>query len=152
MTHLQLPLLLTGNTTDEGEQSTILITGAAGFIGFHMARRLSSSKPHYQLVGLDNFDPYYDVNLKRHRAGLLQQHSDVIVHEGDVCDERLLSHLFNKYHVTMVIHFAAQAGVRHSINDPLAYVRSNIECFAVLLEQLRYYKVSVILYRPLSQC
>ena len=95
-------------------------------------------------MGLDNFDPYYDVNLKRHRAELLQQHHDVILHEGDVCDERLLSHLFDKYHVTVVIHFAAQAGVRHSINDPLAYVRSNIECFTVLLEQLHRYKVSII--------
>ena len=133
---------MTGDTTND-EQSTTLITGVAGFIGFHMARKLSNTKPRYQLVGLDNFDPYYDVNLKRHRAELLQQHSDVILHEGDVCDEQLLLHLFDKYHVTMVIHFAAQAGVRHSINDPLAYVRSNIECFAVLLEQLRHYKVSL---------
>ena len=135
-------LLLTGDSTnEEDEQPTILITGAAGFIGFHMAKRLSGVKPHYELVGLDNFDPYYDVNLKHDRATLLQQQHDVIFYEGNVCDERLLKHLFDKYHVTLVIHFAAQAGVRHSINDPLAYVRSNIECFAVLLEQLRDYKV-----------
>ena len=139
-------LLLAADTTNEEyQQPTILITGAAGFIGFHLARKLSSVKPHYQLVGLDNFDPYYDVNLKHDRASLLRQQYGVTIHEGDVCDKRLLKHLFNKYHVTMVIHFAAQAGVRHSINDPLAYVRSNIECFVVLLDQLRQYKVLTII-------
>lgn len=139
-----LVLVLTSDTTtEESAQPTILITGAAGFIGFHTARKLSNTKPHYQLVGLDNFDPYYDVNLKHHRANLLQQQSDVTFYEGDVCDERLLKHMFDKYHVTMVIHLAAQAGVRHSINDPLAYVRSNIECFVVLLEQLRHHNVSI---------
>lgn len=135
---------------EETTQSTILITGAAGFIGFHMARKLSTTKPHYRLVGLDNFDSYYDVNLKYHRAKLLRQQNDVTVHEGDVCDERLLKHLFDKYYVTMVIHFAAQAGVRHSVTDPLAYVRSNVECFAVLLEQLRHYKKASLLYASSS--
>ena len=128
-------------TSEEDKQPTILITGAAGFIGFHMAKKLSDVKPHYQLVGLDNFDPYYDVNLKHDRAKLLRQQHGVILHDGDVCDKRLLKHLFDKYHITVVIHFAAQAGVRHSIDDPLAYVRSNIECFVVLLEQLQHYKV-----------
>ena len=134
-------LLWTADTSEEDKQPTILITGAAGFIGFHMARKLSEVKPHYQLIGLDNFDPYYDVELKHDRAKLLWQQHNVITHDGDVCDKRLLKHLFDKYHVTMVIHFAAQAGVRHSIDDPLAYVRSNIECFVILLEQLRQYKV-----------
>ena len=142
-TYTALPvLLLTGDSTnEEDKQPTILITGAAGFIGFHMVKKLSDVKPHYQLVGLDNFDPYYDVNLKHDRATLLQQQHGLILYKGDVCDKRLLKHLLDSYHVTIVIHFAAQAGVRHSINDPLAYVRSNIECFVVLLEQLRYYKV-----------
>lgn len=126
------------------EQATILITGAAGFIGFHMARKLSVIKQHYHLIGLDNFNSYYDVNLKYHRADLLQQQYSVKIFEGDVCDKQLLKHLFDKYHVTMVIHFAAQAGVRHSMIDPLAYVKSNIECFAVLLEQLKHYKVILL--------
>ena len=139
-----MSLLTAATTNEEDKQPTILITGAAGFIGFHMARRLSDIKPQYHLVGLDNFDPYYDVNLKHDRAKLLRQQHDVILHDGDVCDKRLLKHLFDEYHVTMVIHFAAQAGVRHSIDDPLAYVRSNIECFVVLLEQLRHYKVHTL--------
>lgn len=138
-------MLFIGDTATEGEatQSIVLITGAAGFIGFHMARKLSDIKPHYQLVGLDNLDPYYDVNLKLHRVELLKHHG-ITFHEGDVCDKRLLKHLFDKYHITMVIHFAAQAGVRHSINDPLAYIRSNIECFVILLEHLWHYKVCCV--------
>ena len=129
---------------DEPVQQTVLITGAAGFIGFHMSRRLLTTKPLYRLVGLDNFDPYYDVSLKHDRANLLRQ-VGIKLHRGDVCDERLLRHMLTEYHVTMVIHFAAQAGVRHSVNDPLTYIRSNMECFVPLLDTLRQYQV---IYTP----
>jgi len=125
---------------DEPTQQTVLITGAAGFIGFHMSRRLLTTKPLYRLVGLDNFDPYYDVSLKQNRVNLLRQ-DGMKFHKGDVCEERLLRHILSEYHVTMVIHFAAQAGVRHSVNDPLSYIRSNVECFVMLLDTLQHYQV-----------
>jgi len=128
---------------DEQVQQTVLITGAAGFIGFHMSRRLLTTKPLYRLVGLDNFDPYYDVSLKHNRVNLLRQEG-IKFHKGDVCDKRLLRHVLTEYHVTMVIHFAAQAGVRHSVNDPLAYIRSNVECFVTLLDTLQQYQVIYI--------
>lgn len=126
--------------TRDPAQQTVLITGAAGFIGFHMSRRLLTTKPLYHLVGLDNLDPYYDVNLKQNRVSLLRQDGMKFL-KGDVCDERLLKHILTEYHITMVIHFAAQAGVRHSVTEPLAYIRSNVECFVTLLDTLQSYQV-----------
>ena len=86
MTHDAI-LLTVDSTNEETTRPTILITGAAGFIGFHTARKLSYTKPDYQLVGLDNYDSYYDVNLKHHRVNLLQQQHVVTFYEGDVCDK-----------------------------------------------------------------
>ncbi|XP_065886387.1 uncharacterized protein [Dysidea avara] len=114
-----------------------------------MSRRLLTTKPLYRLVGLDNFDPYYDVSLKHNRVNLLRKEG-IKFHRGDVCDERLLKHILTEYHVTMVMHFAAQAGVRHSVNDPLAYIRSNVECFVTLLDTLQHYQGVRLLYASSS--
>ena len=111
----------------------ILVTGAAGFVGHHVMIRLPNA------VGLDNFNNYYDVSLKKERAGLSGR-----VVEGDVCDTLLLDKMLTTYKIKHVIHLAAQAGVRYSLKNPQAYVKSNVECFVALLEVLREKDINLI--------
>ena len=92
------------------------------------------------VVGLDNFNNYYDVQLKRDRANELIK-IGVRQYRGDVCDSTLLSHLFSKYKFTDVVHLAAQAGVRHSLEEPLSYMQANVHCFLTLLDHLANQKV-----------
>ena len=117
----------------------ILVTGSAGFIGYHVSKALTQ---HWgsTVIGLDNFNTYYDVQLKRDRANELIK-LGVRQYRGDVCDSTLLSHLFSKYQFTDVVHLAAQAGVRHSLEQPLSFVQSNVECFLTLLEAVADQKV-----------
>lgn len=112
----------------------ILITGAAGFIGFHLAHYLK--KRGDGVVGYDNFNEYYSPKLKKHRAENLQNgHVDII--EGDICDPSRLDEIIKKRQITHLVHLAAQAGVRYSLENPLAYIRSNIEGFTHVLEVCR---------------
>ena len=112
------------------------MTGAAGFIGFHTALRLAQRGD--LVVGLDNFNPYYNVQLKRDRVKQLQlQAPQVSVVEGDITDEPALRRLFDTYRFTHVLHLAAQAGVRYSLKHPLEYVRSNCDGFVKVLECCR---------------
>eukprot|EP00166_Cyanidium_caldarium_P001738 ctg_1892.g715 len=105
---------------DASPQRRVLVTGAAGFIGFHTALRLAQRGD--QVVGLDNFNPYYDVQLKRDRVKQLQlQAPQVTVVEGDITDEPALRRLFDTHRFTHVLHLAAQAGVRYSLEHPLEY-------------------------------
>ena len=110
----------------------VLLTGAAGFVGFHTALQLHSEGD--TVLGLDNFNHYYDVQLKRTRAALLRRAGMTTLFEGDVCDGALLELLLRAGRVTHVIHLAAQAGVRYSLKKPLAYVEANVKCFVTLLE------------------
>lgn len=112
----------------------VLITGAAGFIGFHLAKYLKNRGD--QVVGLDNFNSYYSVNLKRARAQELKKCA-VTVHEGDLTDIKNLQKMVNEYGITHFIHLAAQAGVRYSLENPQAYIKSNIEGFLNVLETCR---------------
>lgn len=112
------------------DRSIVLVTGAAGFIGFHVARTLRERGIH--VVGLDNFNSYYDVRLKRARAAILQQ-MDVAIVEDDCSKEGLFQELLAKYSITSVIHLAAQAGARYWLKDPASYIRSNIQGFFQLL-------------------
>eukprot|EP00048_Salpingoeca_helianthica_P017821 m.239166 g.239166 ORF g.239166 m.239166 type:complete len:1465 (-) comp22368_c0_seq1:77-4471(-) len=112
--------------------STILITGAAGFIGFHTAQRLLRDSENV-VVGIDNFDPYYDVSLKHARIQELAHNSSFIFQRGDVCNTTLLAQLFREYRFTHVVHFAGKAGVRASVAAPHEYVANNIGCFRHLL-------------------
>lgn len=122
-------------------QRTVLVTGVAGFIGFHVARELTRQwGPSTVVVGVDIFSEYYDVQLKQDRASELLRHG-VIIYRADVCDRTFLSHLFTSYNFTDVVHMAAQAGVRHSMRDPTAYVRANVQCFLALLDSLKGRKV-----------
>ena len=122
------------------DQRTILVTGSAGFIGYHVSRALVEQWGA-TVVGLDNFNDYYDVQLKKDRTNELIR-IGVLPYRGDVCDSTLLSHLFSKYQFTDVVHLAAQAGVRHSLEQPVNYIQANVQCFLTLLDIPTHQKVS----------
>ena len=113
-------------------RNIVLLTGAAGFVGFHTALQMHEEGD--VVLGLDNFNHYYDVRLKRNRASLLRRAGMTTLFEGDVCDGALLELLLRAGRVTHVVHLAAQAGVRYSLKKPLAYVEANVRCFVTLLE------------------
>ncbi|MBI3508722.1 MAG: NAD-dependent epimerase/dehydratase family protein [Chlamydiia bacterium] len=112
----------------------VLITGAAGFIGFHLA--LALKKRGDTVIGLDNFNAYYDPQLKRERAKILKTHGMEIV-EADIRDQPLIEQLLQKKEISHFIHLAAQAGVRHSLIAPNDYVASNLQGFVSVLEACR---------------
>jgi len=112
----------------------ILVTGAAGFIGFHTAQRLKSIG--MMPVGYDIVNNYYDVNLKEARIKILEEKGITMV-RGDLCDEDKLTKTFDQYNFKYILHLAAQAGVRYSLDHPLDYVRANVQCFTQLLEVAR---------------
>ncbi|HEY5131400.1 MAG TPA: SDR family NAD(P)-dependent oxidoreductase, partial [Bradyrhizobium sp.] len=106
---------------------TILVTGAAGFIGFHVARRLLAEGRH--VVGLDNLNAYYDPALKQSRLNILRENSRFSFVQTDLADRPSMASLFAEHRFAVVVHLAAQAGVRHSIDHPHAYVDANLEGF-----------------------
>jgi UDP-glucuronate 4-epimerase len=112
----------------------VFITGAAGFIGFHLASYLHSRGD--KVVGYDNFNSYYDPALKRKRAKLLKAGGVEII-DADICDHASLKEAVEKHQVTHFVHLAAQAGVRYSLTDPEAYIKSNINGFLHVLELCR---------------
>jgi UDP-glucuronate 4-epimerase len=112
----------------------VLVTGAAGFIGFHLAKHLKLRGD--QVIGLDNFNDYYDPQLKRRRAQELAKY-DISVVEGDICDADLLHKMVKDYSITNFAHLAAQAGVRYSLINPQAYIKANVEGFVNVLEVCR---------------
>lgn len=112
----------------------VLLTGAAGFIGFHFALFLKALGNF--VIGLDNFNPYYDVKLKRDRAALLQK-KGVEVIEGDIRDKNLLKKIIHEAKISHVVHLAAQAGVRYSFDHPDEYVAYNVDGFVSILEAIK---------------
>lgn len=114
----------------------IFITGAAGFIGFHMARYLHQRGDH--VIGYDNFNAYYDPQLKRNRAAELAR-LGITVLEGQLQDRQALQQSVEQHQTTHLLHLAAQAGVRYSLNNPQTYLQSNIEGFLNILEICRLY-------------
>src|SRR5438045_4295120 len=111
---------------------TILVTGAAGFIGFHVARLLLAEGR--DVVGLDNLNSYYYPSLKRARLNVLRPSSRFRFVQADLADRPVMASLFAERRFAVVIHLAAQAGVRHSIDHPHAYVDANLEGFVNVLE------------------
>jgi UDP-glucuronate 4-epimerase len=127
---------------------TILVTGAAGFIGFHLARRLLADGRH--VVGLDNLNSYYDPALKQSRLSILREHSRFSFVQMDLADSPLISRLFAKHRFGAVIHLAAQAGVRHSIDHPHAYADANLVAFLNVLEGCRNHECRHLVYASSS--
>ena len=125
-----------------------LVTGAAGFIGMHVCLRLLTRGDI--VIGIDNLNDYYDVNLKYSRLNLLLPHDSFIFEKLDIVDMDAIHSLFKKFKPTHVIHLAAQAGVRYSLINPQAYIDSNITGFTNILEACRHNSVSHIVYASSS--
>jgi UDP-glucuronate 4-epimerase len=115
---------------------TVIVTGAAGFIGAHVAQALVARGE--TVAGIDNLSDYYDVRLKRDRIAQLLPGNGFILHEADIADKHAIAEVFARYpETTRVVHLAAQAGVRHSMKDPYAFVTSNVMGHVVMLEAAR---------------
>ncbi len=125
-----------------------LVTGAAGFIGFHVSQRLLAAG--HQVVGIDNLNDYYDVSLKQARLDQNTQHADFIFVKMDLADRQAISSLFAEHEFERVIHLGAQAGVRYSIENPHAYADSNLIGHLNILEGCRHNKVGHLLYASSS--
>lgn len=126
----------------------ILVTGAAGFIGFHLCKRLAERGD--TVVGLDNFNDYYDVHLKRTRHAILQQYNNFQMVELDLANRQGIAHLFAQEKFQRVVNLAAQAGVRYSIENPHSYVESNVVGFLNILEGCRHQKVEHLVFASSS--
>lgn len=127
---------------------TVFITGAAGFIGFHLARRLLSLGA--VVVGLDNLNDYYDVSLKESRLVILEKESKFTFVKGDLADEACVEKIFADFRPDIVVNLAAQAGVRYSIDHPRSYIQSNIVGFFNILEACRHHPVEHLLFASSS--
>src|SRR4030067_1460990 len=125
-------------------QKKILVTGAAGFIGFHVGKKLCESD--WNVIGLDNLNHYYDVNLKKDRLNLLLPCSNFKFHELDLVDRKSIKKLFEEQKFDFVVNLAAQAGVRYSLENPYAYVDSNLSGFLNILEGCRHNPIKHLIY------
>ena len=126
----------------------VLVTGAAGFIGFHLSKRLLELGA--SVVGFDNVNDYYDVGLKESRLEILLQYPKFTFVKGDLADEAAVSALFGQYHPDIVVNLAAQAGVRYSIDHPRSYIDSNIIGFFNILEACRHHEMEHLLFASSS--
>lgn len=126
----------------------ILVTGAAGFIGFHLSKRLLEQG--VQVVGFDNINDYYDVNLKYARLDILSAYSNFKFVKGNLADKETVDKLFEENGFDIVVNLAAQAGVRYSIDNPQAYIESNVIGFFNILEACRHNPVEHLLYASSS--
>jgi len=133
---------------DQENNHTILVTGAAGFIGFHLTRKLLEKGN--QVIGVDNLNPYYDVTLKNARLDLLKPFQDFFFYQKDIQDLSGLKEIFQKHSIGRICNLAAQAGVRHSLKDPFSYQKSNLEGFLNLLELAREYEITNFVYASSS--
>lgn len=132
----------------EDEQRVVLITGGAGFIGFHLSRVLLEKG--YRIHVIDNLNSYYDVSLKQARLEILKQYSGFCFEKMDLSDGKEVRSLFNREHPDIVVNLAAQAGVRYSIEHPETYIQSNLVGFFNILECCRYYPVKHLLFASSS--
>ncbi len=128
--------------------NTCLITGAAGFIGYHLSKRLLDEGVH--VVGCDNMNDYYDVELKEARLNKLSVHDNFKFHRIDIADRNALSCIFDESQFDVVVNLAAQAGVRYSIENPSAYIDSNLVGFGNVLECCRQHDVKHFVFASSS--
>ena len=129
-------------------QQTILVTGAAGFVGSYVATRLASMG--HRVVGCDNFNDYYDPQLKRDRVAALLAPAGVACETVELADAAQVAALFDRVRPELVVHLAAQAGVRYSLENPAAYIQSNLVGFGNILEACRQHKIGHLLYASSS--
>ncbi|NUU99636.1 NAD-dependent epimerase [Marinitoga sp. 1154] len=127
---------------------TILITGAAGFIGYFLSKKLLDKG--YNVIGIDNINDYYDVNLKYTRLKNLQKYENFVFIKEDISNKEKIIQIFENYKPEIVVNLAAQAGVRYSIENPDAYIISNIIGFFNILEACRCYPVEHLIYASSS--
>ncbi|MEH1770969.1 MAG: NAD-dependent epimerase [Nostoc sp.] len=126
----------------------VLVTGAAGFIGFHLSQRLLISGS--EVIGLDNLNDYYDVNLKKARLAKLQDHPNFKFYKLDLADREGMAALFAQECLDLVVNLAAQPGVRYSLKNPYAYIDSNLVGFINVLEGCRHSKVKHLVFASSS--
>ncbi|MEK5066206.1 GDP-mannose 4,6-dehydratase [Cytobacillus sp. FSL R5-0596] len=129
-------------------RKTYLITGVAGFIGYYLSSKLLEQG--CQVIGIDNINHYYDVNLKHTRLGNLEPYEKFTFIKGDISDKDLVMKTFEEYKPNVVVNLAAQAGVRYSIENPDVYIQSNIIGFYNILEASRYNPVDHLVYASSS--
>ena len=129
---------------------TVLVTGAAGFIGSNLIKKLYKDIPDIVVVGIDNMNNYYDVHLKESRVDELIAHESFTLVKGNIADKELIKSVFEIYKPQIVVNLAAQAGVRYSIDNPDAYIESNIIGFYNILEACRSYEVEHLVYASSS--
>lgn len=134
--------------SQQNEERTYLITGAAGFIGFYLSKQLLQNGA--RVIGVDNINDYYDVKLKHFRLEQLEQFENFTFIKGDISDKNKMLDTFEKYKPNIVVNLAAQAGVRYSIDNPDAYIQSNINGFYNILEACRHYPVNHLIYASSS--
>lgn len=130
------------------QHKKILVTGCAGFIGFHFTKRLLSDG--CEVVGLDNLNNYYDVTLKEARLAQLEENSNFNFYRAALEDQEVIDEIFSRNSISIVVNLAAQAGVRYSLKNPRAYIDSNIVGFLNILEACRYHNVEHLIYASSS--
>ena len=129
---------------------TIIVTGAAGFIGANLVKRLFADVTTATIIGIDSVNDYYDVRLKEYRLEELNKNKSFTFIKGNIADKELINSIFEKYHPAVVVNLAAQAGVRYSITNPDAYIESNLIGFFNILEACRNYPVEHLVYASSS--
>ena len=131
-------------------EKPILITGAAGFIGANLSKRLLQDFPDAQVIGLDNVNDYYDVRLKEYRLSELTTYPNFTFIKGNLADKARIDRIFEQYQPQIVVNLAAQAGVRYSITNPDAYIEANLIGFYNILEACRHHPVEHLVYASSS--
>ena len=132
------------------KNKTVLVTGAAGFIGFYLSKRLLEEIKGIKVIGFDNVNDYYDTSLKDYRLDILNKYENFTFIKGNIADKELVNNTFEKYKPSVVVNLAAQAGVRYSIDHPDVYIESNIIGFYNILEACRYNPVEHLVYASSS--
>ena len=126
----------------------IIVTGAAGFIGLHLAKSLLNDR--YTVLGIDNMNDYYDPSLKQARLNQLTKYSEFLFAKIDIADLKQLDYFFSVFQPDRVVNLAAQAGVRYSLENPHAYIESNVKGFMNILECCRHHKTKGLIYASSS--
>lgn len=134
----------------ELKNKIILVTGAAGFIGWALVKKICSDNPKAKVIGFDSVNDYYDVRLKEYRLKDLEQYKNFTFIKGNLADKEAVNALFEKYHPEVVVNLAAQAGVRYSISHPDVYIEANLIGFYNILEACRHYMPEHLVYASSS--